>query len=136
LLGRVGAVRTLDVAPSLVSHLDLSLAPVTPAPRERHTLDVSDLCPDPLVFAVNQGLPRLRLFDEQIDGGSEFVTDEPATEGQVTLVPRISDIQERYSSNGRRMMKTVYETRVYTSAGYHVGVVRGISLDIEKAGAS
>lgn len=129
-IGAVGTVATETVSQRVVENLDKALEPLGSTRKMRPTFDVVDLCPDPLVFAVNSGLPRLRVLDKQIDGGSSFHTAQRLTEGEITLVPRISEIWERRTSDGRRMIKTVYETTVYTARGYLVGSARGISLDI------
>jgi hypothetical protein len=129
--GAVGGVTTEIISERLVANLDKALEPLGASrPSRRSSFDVADFCPDPLVFAVNSGLPRLRVLDKQIDGGSSFETVQRLTDGQITLVPRISEIWERRTSDGRRMIKTVYETTVYTTRGYLVGIARGISLDI------
>lgn len=130
-IGAVGTVVTETVSRRMVENLDKALEPLgTTREMRRPTFDVADLCPDPLVFAVNSGLPRLRVLDKQIDGGSSFHTAQRLIEGEITLVPQISGIWERRTSDGRRMIKTIYKTTVYTTRGYLVGSARGISLDI------
>lgn len=130
--GAVGRVVFVPVDSAAVKDVDWSLEGLgvrLNSPRKR--FDLLDVCPDPLVFAVNHGLPRLRVLDQQIDGGSSFTTTDSVVEGVLTCVPRIADIVERRSRSGRRMIKTVYETTVYTARGVLVGSARGISLDVE-----
>jgi len=129
--GAVGAVSTELISQRLLANLDTSLVPLGISRHMRRSeFDVADLCPDPLVFAVNSGLPRLRVLDKQIDGGSAFETAQRMTKGEVTYVPQIAEIWERRTRDGRRMIKTVYQTTLYTTRGYLVGIAQGMSLDI------
>lgn len=90
-------------------------------------------CPDPIVTGCASGLPRLRYLDRTIDGGTEWVQHRPLVRREpLNLVTRLVSVHGRRTSDGRLMLRTVVEVRVYAAAGEEVGVVRGTSLDVEE----
>ena len=92
---------------------------------------IADLCPDPLVFALEAGLRRPQILDRAIDGGSEWIDMAPVPAGPLCAVSRVSAIEERTTSAGRRAVRVVYETTATSARGAVVGIARGISMHVE-----
>lgn len=130
-LGRIGRIQTL----TLTSERRDALRAALGEGFTDETTALADFCPDPLVFALESGLPRITLLDRVVDGGSEWEQFAELGPGSLIAVSRIADIVERASSAGRRMIRTVYETDFRDERGVRVGVARGFSLDIEEVGA-
>jgi|AntAceMinimDraft_1070359.scaffolds.fasta_scaffold01778_7 hypothetical protein len=129
--GALGATIILTLSPERLRLLNESIGSVSESPPTPNAAwDMADVCPDPLVFAIGTGLPRLRILAAQIDGGSEWETFQSIGPGRVTLVSRISGIHGKVTSRGRRMMRTTYEVAGYLPNGHPVGVARGFSLDV------
>jgi len=97
------------------------------------TTTLADFCPDPLVLALDSGLPRSARLGHIVDGGSEWEQLAPLSPGVLTAVSRITEVVERTSSSGRRMSRTCYETTFHDGRGAHVGTTRGFGLDVEGA---
>jgi hypothetical protein len=130
--GMLGATVTRTLSGNQVATLDSSLGSrfSDKAPSQSPRWGMEDLCPDPLVFAIGTGLPRLRLLATQIDGGSEWENWSPIGACPTTLVSRIAAIHQKKSSGGRVMMRTTYEVAGYSARGEKLGVARGFSLDV------
>jgi len=96
-------------------------------------LDIFLICPDPLIFALSCGLPRSRTLDKQIDGGSEWEQFHDISSAPLTAISRIASIQERRTSDMRRMIRSIYEIDFRNSEGKLIGIARGTSLDFEVA---
>lgn len=103
--------------------------------RTAHTPPrLEDVCPDPLVFAIESGLPRIRVLDRQIDGGSSWRNLRPVPiDDSFYAVSQISAVDERHTATGRLMMRAHYETRFTTRRGELIGTAIGYSLDVEVA---
>jgi hypothetical protein len=93
-------------------------------------LGIADVCPDPLVFAVAAGLPRPTGFDRSIDGGSTWRDEAPLGAGPLYAVPQITEIAERRTGDGRRLVRVVYSTRFTDTHGAPVGVAEGTGIHI------
>jgi hypothetical protein len=129
--GMLGKIVTRTLVADQVAALDVSLGESSPDPAvSQSSWGMEDLCPDPLIFALDTGLPRLRLLATQIDGGSEWENWAPIGSGEVTLVSQIQGIHQKELSTGRRMIRTTYEVTGYSSKGARLGVARGFSLDV------
>jgi hypothetical protein len=129
--GMLGKIVTRTVVVEQVAALDESLGFAnTQGPVAHKAWGMEDLCPDPLIFALGSGLPRIRLLATQIDGGSEWENWAPIGSGPVTLVSQISAIHHKQSATGKRMMRTTYEVTGYSARGARLGVARGFSLDV------
>jgi len=140
LVGSVGTVTTVALSAAQITRLRAAVARVAGLERAaghdrpvRATL--ADYCPDPLVFALESGLPRPQILDRVIDGGSAWEQRLDPGIGTLTAVPRITEIVERVTSAGRRLIRTCYETELRTSRGALVGWARGFSLDLEDGDA-
>lgn len=129
--GMVGKIVTRTLVEDQVAALDESLGfPIPERSLSQNGWGMEDLCPDPLIFALGVGLPRVRLLDTQIDGGSEWENWAPIGSGPVTLVSQISAIHQKQSSAGKKLMRTTYEVTGYSMRGSRLGVARGFSLDV------
>ncbi len=82
------------------------------------------------LVAVAAGLPRPTGFDQLIDGGSTWRDDAPPGDGPLYAVSQITGIDERSTSDGRRLVRVVYSTRFTDTRGTSVGVADGVSLHI------
>lgn len=137
-LGKVGRISAVGPQGRLNRQLDeaieRAMSSVNPLSSPLGT-NMMDICPDPLVFSVQSGLPRLRFLDRQIDGGSKWGTHGDLSNERLSLVPRIAEISERASSAGRRMIRTVYWIDAYSSRGKLLGFATGTSIDIEQVPA-
>jgi len=130
-LGEIGQIILDDERVAAFAAVSPSASAAVTSPGDRISLVAC--CPDPIVTACALGLPRLRYLDRAIDGGTEWVQFRPLARGErLDLVPRIVGVDGRRTSEGRLMLRTVVEVRVYAAAGEEVGVVRGASLDIEE----
>lgn len=98
------------------------------------TTTLADFCPDPLVLALESGLPRADRLGRIADGGSDWEQRAPLSPGILTAVSRITEVVERTSSAGHLMTRTCYETTFHDARGGHVGTARGYSLEAENAG--
>jgi hypothetical protein len=130
-LGRIGQVVLDDDRLAAFA----ALSPAAPVTVTGSDVRISLLAcvPDPIVTACALGLPRLRYLDRAIDGGTEWVQRRPLSRGErFDLVPRIASVDGRRTADGRRMLRTVVEVAVHAASGEQVGVVRGISLDVEE----
>jgi hypothetical protein len=93
---------------------------------------LEDVCPDPLVYAIECGLPRIRVLDQQIDGGSVWRNySRIPVEEQFFAVSHIRAVEERRTSTGRLMMRASYATTFSTRRGVLIGTAVGYSLDVE-----
>lgn len=129
LLGRVGRVQTVTLTAERRDALRRSVGDGF----VDDTTTLADFCPDPLVLALDSGLPRVILLDGAVDGGSEWEQLTPMNPGSLRAVSRIAEVVERVSSTGRRMIRTCYETELRDARGFRVGIARGFSLDVEVA---
>ncbi|MCV2489301.1 MaoC family dehydratase N-terminal domain-containing protein [Geodermatophilus sp. YIM 151500] len=103
-----------------------------PAVRAGDVVPPTFFCPDPIVAAESMDLARPRPYARNIDGGSEWEVGRPVRVGDVlTLVPRIAEVVERVTGDGRRMATTVLEVTAWNQAGEQVGVARGRCLSYE-----
>ncbi|HET7668676.1 MAG TPA: hypothetical protein VFK56_21965 [Mycobacterium sp.] len=93
-------------------------------------LDIADICPDPLVFALQAGLPRLTNFAQSIDGGSTWCDRAPIGDGPLYAVSEIARVAERTTSDGRRLVRVDYLTRFTNASGALVGTATGTSIHI------
>ena len=127
-LGMVGRVQTLTLTDDRRDALRRSLGmDVTDS-----ATNLADFCPDPLVLALESGLPRVRLLDRVVDGGSEWQQIADIRPTTLVAVSRIAAIAERTSSAERRMIRTCYETEFRNARGLLVGRARGFSIDMER----
>ena len=137
-LGEVGGISAVGPHRRLDRQLDEAIEGamsfVNPLSSALGT-NMMDVCPDPLVFSVQSGLPRLRLLDRQIDGGSKWETHGDLGNDRLSLVPRLAEISERTSSTGKRMIRTVYRVDAYSLRGRLLGSATGTSIDIEQVPA-
>ncbi|GAB3598140.1 hypothetical protein [Microbacterium tumbae] len=129
LVGRIGRVQRIE----LTSERQTALRRSAGEDAQDAIPSLADFCPDPLVFALESGLPRAEQRGRAIDGGSDWEQLAPLAPGALAAVSRITEIVERISSAGRRMTRTCYRTDFHDARGAHVGVARGYSLDIEPA---
>jgi hypothetical protein len=93
-------------------------------------LGIADVCPDPLVFAVAAGLPRPTGFDRSIDGGSTWRDEASLGAGSLYAVSQITEIGERRTNDGRRLVRVVYSTRFTDTRGASVGIAEGTGIHI------
>ena len=93
-------------------------------------LGIADICPDPLVFALQAGLPRLTNFAQAIDGGSTWCDREPIDDGPLYAVSEIAQVAERTTSDGRRLVRVNYQTRFTNPSGALVGAATGSSIHV------
>ncbi len=94
---------------------------------------ITDICPDPLVFALTAGLPRLSGFHQSIDGGSTWRDEAAVGDGPLYAVSRISAMAQRQTSGGRHMVRVVYTTQFADVHGAVVGTADGVSMHIGAA---
>jgi hypothetical protein len=94
---------------------------------------IADICPDPLVFALQAGLPRLTNFVRSIDGGSTWCDLAPIGDGPLYAVSEIAQVAERTTSDGRRLVRVDYQTRFNDSGGVLVGTATGSSIHVGSA---
>jgi hypothetical protein len=128
-IGLVGRVQTVELTQERRDALRRSLGgELTDA-----ATSLADFCPDPLVLALDSGLPRVRLLGRVVDGGSEWEQVADVTPGSMIAVSRISEIAQRTSSAGRRMIRTTYETEFRSVRGALTGIARGFSIDMDAA---
>ena len=126
---RVGAVAsprrvTTDEADRLHAAMRSALGDIE-AP-----LGIADICPDPLVFALQAGLPRLANFAQSIDGGSTWCDQAPISDGPLYAVSEIAQVAERTTSDGRRLVRVNYRTRFTNTSGVLVGTATGTSIHV------
>jgi len=93
-------------------------------------LGIADICPDPLVFALAAGLPRLTNFAQSIDGGSTWCDRAPIGEEPFYAVSEVAQIAQRTTSDGRRLVRVNYQTRFTNTSGALVGTATGSSIHI------
>jgi hypothetical protein len=93
-------------------------------------LGIADICPDPLVFALQAGLPRLTNFAQSIDGGSTWCDRAPIGDGPLYAVSQIAQVAERTTSDGRRLVRVNYQTQFTDSSGVLVGTATGSSIHV------
>ncbi|WP_157509505.1 hypothetical protein [Glaciibacter superstes] len=132
-VGAVGNIRTVEQSGARLALLRNAVSRATDQSASAAAVALADICPDPLVFALESGLPRLRLLDRVIDGGSDWELIAASIPSSLTAVSRISEIVGRTSSAGRRLIRTCYETEFRSTRGVLVGRARGFSLDVEGA---
>ena len=93
-------------------------------------LGIADICPDPLVFALQAGLPRLTDFTQSIDGGSTWCDQASIGDGPLYAVSEIAQVAERTTSDGRRLVRVNYQTRFTSPSGVLVGTATGTSIHV------
>jgi hypothetical protein len=93
-------------------------------------MGIADVCPDPLVFALQAGLPRLTNFAQTIDGGSAWCDREPIGYEPLYAVSEIAQIAARTTSDGRRLVRVDYRTRFTNPSGVLVGTATGSSIHV------
>jgi hypothetical protein len=130
-IGTIGRVRTIEGSAERIALLRNAVSRITRRAESGRDADLAEICPDPLVFALESGLPRVRLLDRVIDGGSEWQLLGASVPTSLTVVSRITEIVERTSSTGRRMIRCCYENEFRSSRGELIGWTRGYSLDVE-----
>jgi hypothetical protein len=91
---------------------------------------IADVCPDPLVFALESGLARATSLEVSIDGGSQWRDLRPIDGGELFAVSAVDEIAERPTADGRRLVRVVYETRFTDRHGVLVGTASGTSLHV------
>jgi hypothetical protein len=128
---RVGAAaraRRVAVSPETVGRLRAAMTAA--ADGAEVPVGIAEVCPDPLVFAVAAGLPRLDGFARSIDGGSTWHDETPFGEGPLYAVSQISEVAQRRTSDGRHLVRVVYLTRFTDLRGEVVGSAEGTSIHI------
>lgn len=143
LVGTVSAARTRTVHPHDVHRFALAIArtgagTTDPAvvPAAGSVAPPTFFCPDPLVTAAELGLTRPRPLPRNIDGGTEWEIHRPVRVGDtLTSIARIADITQRTTADGRPMVFTVIEVRVWNQRGESVGVARGTSVSYQERAA-
>jgi len=127
-VGMVAPAQTVNVSREHIDRIRSAIAAVV------GDVDVplasADVCPDPLVFAMRAGLPRLAGFDQTIDGGSTWRDEAPLGIGLLYAVSEITEIAERRTAGGRQLVRVVYSTRLTDTRGELVGVAEGTSIHI------
>jgi len=126
--GAVAPVRRVTVSADTVGRVRRALAAALG--EIDVPVGVADVCPDPLVFALTAGLPRLSGFTRTIDGGSAWRDEAPVRDGELYAVSRISGVAQRHSGDGRLMVRVVYSTRFTDGTGAPVGTADGVSIHI------
>ncbi|GFG49374.1 hypothetical protein CQY20_07120 [Mycolicibacterium agri] len=127
-VGMVAPAQTINVSREHVDRVHSAIAAVVGDVDV--PLGIADVCPDPLVFAMRAGLPRLAGFDQTIDGGSTWRDEAPPSIGLLYAVSQITEIAERRTTGGRRLVRVVYTTRLTDTRGELVGVAQGTSIHI------
>ncbi|WP_299450113.1 hypothetical protein [uncultured Serinicoccus sp.] len=104
-------------------------------PAQGRSVTLQDVCPDPLVHALQAGLPRPKALDRQIDGGSSWTQLLGVEDGeQLVSVSSVASIEERRTSRGSRLVRTTFLTELMRpGTGERVGWCTGTSLDLEVA---
>jgi hypothetical protein len=93
-------------------------------------VSIADICPDPLVFALENGLPRLTTGGRFIDGGSQWRDLAPIEPGPLFAVSAIAEVEQRRQADGRRLIRVTYLTHFTDEHGVLVGTATGISLHV------
>lgn len=131
---RIGDIRVGTVAaPRLVeiASADRVAAAVTyaiGAPADER--GIAEVCPDPLVFALEAGLPRPADFERSIDGGSSWCDTAEWGTGPLFAVSQITDISSRTAGDGRDMVRVIYTTTFTDPGGAVIGTAEGTSIHI------
>jgi hypothetical protein len=125
-VGEVASSRRVDLSGERIARLRAALRSVVDDVEP--PISIADICPDPLVFAVQSGLPRPTAFDRSIDGGSTWRDTSPIGDGPLFAVSQVTDIAERPTRDGRQLVRVVYETRFTDPQGVLVGTAAGISI--------
>ncbi len=133
LLASVGTVKYVSANTHKTSLAWSSISRPVHELQVQPPVDISLICPDPLIFALSCGLPRSRTLDKQIDGGSEWEQFHDIPSTPLTAISRIASIQERRTSDNRHMIRSIYEIEFRNSEGKLIGIARGTSLDFEVA---
>ncbi len=133
LLASVGTVKYVSANTHKTSLAWSSISRPVHELQVQPPVDISFICPDPLIFALSCGLPRSRTLDKQIDGGSEWEQFHDIPSTPLTAISRIASIQERRTSDNRHMIRSIYEIEFRNSEGKLIGIARGTSLDFEVA---
>lgn len=126
-VGAVGRTQKIETPAARTARMQAALSAVGGAVA---AAGIADVCPDPLVFAVASGLPRPTGYQRSIDGGSSWRDEAPMGDGPLYAVSRVADVAERFSGDGRQLVRVVYETTFTDAAGVRVGAAEGVSLHI------
>ena len=92
-------------------------------------MGIADICPDPLVFALQAGLPRLDAFRPTIDGGSHGATWNRSARGPLYAVSEIAQIA-RERPRRQAPVRVDYRTRFTDRGGVLVGTATGSSIHV------
>jgi hypothetical protein len=127
---RVGAVAPVRRVTATADTGRLSAAVAAAVGRVELPFGVADVCPDPLVFAVDAGLPRLAGYVRSIDGGSSWTDEAPPTAWPLYAVSQITEMAERRTGDGRSLVRVVYRIRFTDACGAYVGAAEGVSIHV------
>ncbi len=94
---------------------------------------IATVCPDPLVFALEAGLPRLTADGSWIDGGSRWCDLAPIGGEFLHAVSSVNEVGSRITSDGRTLVRVVYRTHFTDLTGVPVGTADGTSLHVRNA---
>jgi hypothetical protein len=97
-------------------------------------VSIADICPDPLVFALESGLPRLTSFGRSIDGGSQWRDLAQMDAGPLFAVSAIAEVAARSTADRRRLIRVAYLTQFTSERGVLVGTATGTSLHVGSVG--
>ncbi len=126
--GEVAAPRRLLVSKERLARVRAAIRSVlgdTDVPAS-----IADICPDPLVFAVESGLPRLMSFGRSIDGVSQWCDLAQIDAGPLFAVSAIAEVAERTTADRRRLIRIAYLTQFTSERGVLVGTATGTSLHV------
>lgn len=90
-----------------------------------------ELCPDPIAFAVEAGLPAPWALSDLEAVESTWHELAPVPEGPITSISRIASVAECVAADGARLVRVEYQTRFTSMTGDTVGlaVASGIRRD-------
>jgi hypothetical protein len=126
-VGELARPRRVELSAERIERLRAALRSVVDDDVDR-PISIADICPDPLVFAVESGLPRPMAFERSVDGGSTWCDRAPIGGGPLYAVSQVTDVAERPTRDGRRLVRVVYETRFTDPLGALVGTAAGTSI--------
>lgn len=125
--GEVAAPRQVSVSMELLERVRAAVGSVLGDAEVRSS--IADVCPDPLVFALESGLPRLMSLERSIDGGSQWTDLAPMGDGPLFAVSAITEVAERMTAD-KHLIRVVYRTQFTNQCGALVGTATGTSLHV------